>query len=191
MADLITYDGFLNLIESMVERRESGTLYIRTDTNRSVSVGLLDGNIAALVAGPKRGLAAIATILQMSQGTFRRDDSPLSFHSGDLPPTRDILTLLKNRPAQPAAQMPPSDSPAPGSAIYSEQAAKILCEILHDYVGPVAPIICEDVTENGAKLRTSADLEKAIESLAEEIDSSAESTEFIQRARTDLGKMLS
>jgi len=190
MADLITYDGFLNLIESMVERRESGTLYIRTDTNRSVSIGLLDGNIAALVAGPKRGLAAIATILQMSQGTFRRDDSPLSFHSGDLPPTGDILTLLKKRPAQPTAQQPIGNSPAPGSAVYSEQAMKILCEILHDYVGPAAPIICEDVTNNGTKLRSSADLEKAIESLAEEIDSNAETVEFVNRARAELGDML-
>ena len=186
MADQITYDGFIDLIERMVDRNESGALYVRTDTNRSVSVGLLDGHIAALVAGPKRGMKAIATILQMSHGTCRRDDTPLSFHSKDLPSTGDILELLKNRSQAPETKDKPMAAPASGGEINSDSAVKILCEILHDYVGPVAPIICEDVTENGARIHTGADIEEAIESLAEEIDSTAEAAQFINRARQSL-----
>jgi hypothetical protein len=191
MAEQITYEGFLNLIESMVERKESGTVYIRTNTNHSVFVGLNKGHIEAFTSGPKHGLEAITTILQMSHGSCRRNDTVLTFHACDLPSTSDILLLLQNRSLQPMGQESPGPSPAPGAQIDSRSATKILCDLLHDYVGPVAPIICEDVIDNGAKIRTSADLESAIGSLAEEIDSSAEAAEFINRARENLREIIS
>ncbi len=97
MADRISYEDFLSLVESMVQHQESGTLYIRTDANRSVIVGVQNGNIKAFTSGPKRGLEAVTTILQMSYGSCRRDDTVLSFHSKDLPSTSDILLLLKKR----------------------------------------------------------------------------------------------
>lgn len=191
MAEQITYDGFLNLIESMVERKESGALYVRTDTNRSIFVGLRNGIIEALASGPKHGLDAITTILQMSHGSCRRDDTVLSFHSKDLPSTSDILLLLKKRAPLPVEQESPVASPARDSEIDSGRAGKILCELLHDYLGPVAPLICEDVTGNGAKIRTPADLDTAIGCLAEEIESSAEAAEFIVRAREGVREFLS
>ena len=187
MAEQITYEGFLHLIERMVERKESGTVYVRTNTNHSVFVGLNKGHIEAFTSGPKHGPEAITTILQMSSGSCRRNDTVLSFHASDLPSTSDILLLLKKRSPQPMGQ----ESPAPGAQIDSMRATKILCELLHDYVGPVAPIICEDVIDNGAKIRTCADLESAIGNLAEEIDSSAEATEFINRARENLREIIS
>ncbi len=191
MSDQITYEGFLNLIESMVERKESGTLYVRTDTNHSVFVGIRNGAIEAFTSGPRHGLEAITTILQMSYGSCRRNETVISFHTNELPPTSDILLLLKRHTPQPAVQGATSPSPAPGAQIDSMHATKILCELLHDYVGPVAPIICEDVIDNGAKIRTCADLESAIGSLAEEIDSSAEAAEFINRARENLREITS
>jgi len=187
MADQITYEGFLNLIESMVEHKESGTVYVSTDTNHSVVVGIRNGAIEAFTSGPRHGLEAITTILEMSYGSCRRSETVLSFHTNELPSTSDILLLLKKRSPQPMGQ----ESPAPGAQINSMRATKILCELLHDYVGPVAPIICEDVIDNGAKIRTCADLESAIGSLAEEIDSSAEAAEFINRARENLREIIS
>ena len=191
MTDQITYEGFLNLIESMVQRKESGTLYVRTDTNHSVVVGIRNGTIEAFASGPRHGLEAITTILEMSYGSCRRSETVISFHTNELPSTSDILLLLKKRSPQPAVQGSTSPSAAPGSQIDSMRAVKILCELMHDYVGPVAPIICEDVIDNGAKIHTSVDLESAIESLAEEIDSSTEAAEFINRARENLREILS
>ncbi len=191
MAVRISYDDFVSLIESMVQHKESGTLYIRTDANRSVIVGIQKGNIKAFISGAKHGLEAITMILQMSYGSCRRADTVLSFHSKDLPSTSDILLLLKKRSPPSTVGESPRPPSSPSSQIDSVLAGQILCELLHDYVGPVAPIICDDITDNGAKIHTREDLESAIGNLANEIDSSVEAEEFINRARENLRAILS
>ena len=189
MTETVTYEGFVNLIESMVRNRESGSLYLRTDTNRSVCIGIRQGEIEALVSGPRRGLTAVKTILGMSSGTYRRDDTSLAFHFGDLPPTTEILRILRERRLESTAG---SDSAAilgrddsRERAVDAQRSIKLLCDLLHDYLGPVAPLICDDLTQRG-NLRTSADLDAAIIKLAAEIESSSESQEFIQRARQEV-----
>jgi len=189
MVDQLNYESFIALIENMVDRKESGSLYVRTDTNRSVFVGLNGGKIEALVAGPKRGMEALKTIMQMAHCSCRRDNSTLPYHTRDLPGTNDILLLLKQRnPPQAAGETAP---PPPGNKeIDAKEVMAILCHLLHDYLGPAAPVICEDVTDNGATIRTGADLAVAIEQLAKEVDSSVEAGEFIQRARRELREYL-
>jgi len=191
MADQITYESFVELIEHMANHKESGSLYVRTDTNRSVLIGLRKGQIEALMAGPKRGIEALKTIMQMSHCTYRLDNSALSFYSKDLPSTNDILMLLKQRIIPAAAETAsPSTQPSGGAEINSDQVMPVLCHILHDYLGPAAPVICEDVTDSGATIHTGADLAKAIEELSKEIDSAVEAGEFLNRARQELREFI-
>ena len=129
-------------------------------------------------------------IPQMSYGSCRRNDTIFSFHSKDLPSTSDILLLLKEHKPLPTARESPAPSAPPGPQFDSMRAEKILCELLHDYVGPVATILYEDITDSGAKIRTRAGLESAIGNLAREIDSSTEAAEFIIRARENLQEIL-
>ncbi len=192
MAESITYDNFVDLVEDMVENKEDGSLYLRTNKNHSVFVGVRNGEIEALVSGPRRGLKAIKTILQMSTASCRRDTTALSFHSGDLPPTGEILHMLRNRREMPEVEETLSSpasrglKPAADSTKTSGTAA-VLCELLHDYLGPVASIICDEITEEGARLRPGSDLDSVIRELAEEIDSVTESREFISRAHKAIG----
>ena len=186
MTETVTYEGFLALVESMVRNRESGSLYLRTDTNRSVCIGIRQGEIEALVSGPRRGLTAIKTILGMSSGSCRRDETSLAFHTGDLPTTAEILKILRERRVESTAGSDSASMTDKDEAwqrpVDEERSVKILCDLLHDYLGPVAPLICDDLTQSG-NLHTSADLDAAIINLAAEIESSSESQEFIQRAR--------
>lgn len=190
MPEQVTYKSFLRLIEDMVENRESGVLYLRTDRNRSVFVGIRNGKIETLVSGLRRGAKAIKTILDMSSGSYRRDNATLALDSGDLPPTTEILQILKDRDAELDLDEPtvPLESvfEEADASIDSQHALKILCDLLHDYIGPVAPIICEDITQGGARLSNASELDDLIMELADEVDSDDEAREFIQRAQTSL-----
>jgi hypothetical protein len=195
MSESVTYEGLVGLMESMVNNRESGALYLRTDTNHSICIGISQGNIEALVAGPRRGLAAIKTILSMSSGSCRRDDTPIAFHAGDLPPTAEILQILKSHRQETAAGGDEPIIKVNGSSLLetpidTQQCMETLCALLHDYLGPVAPLICEDLTQGGASLNTQAELDEAIVQLAAEIESTTESEEFLARAREQLANSL-
>ena len=203
MPEQVTFESFLRLIEDMVENKESGVLYLRTDSNRSVFVGIRNGEIETLVSGLRRGMKAIKTILEMSSGSYRRDRNSLALQSGDLPPTAEILQILKDRdlgdveselsefselgePSEITVPLDPLPKPS-STSIDPSHTAKVLCDILYDYIGPAAPIVCDDVIQGGALLGNAADVGLAIKALANEIDSGTEANEFIRRAHERLG----
>jgi hypothetical protein len=181
MAEQLSFQGFVTLIEQMTARRETGTLFVRTDSNRSVVVGIEQGEIVALTAGPKRGAAALPKIVAMSNCSLRRDDSVISFHARDLPSTPEILRLLK--------QQTPTVSVATGS-IDTTQVRELLCQLLHDYLGPVAPMVCDEVLDHGRRPFTVEGLAAIIAELGKEIDSMEEAREFEQRAHRDCSALV-
>jgi len=79
MTDQITYEGFFNLIESMVQRKESGTLYVRTDTNHSLVVGIRNGTIEAFTS---------CHVRKRAQGPLRV--------IGERPPSHKPIIKIKN-----------------------------------------------------------------------------------------------
>ena len=197
MADQITYENFVSQVEHMVENRESGALFVRTDTNHSVVLTIDKGEIVSLISGPRQGIDAMERILEMASCSLRRDDNLLtSLGTGAVPSTSEILHHLKQgkavtKPSAPDAQEGVRESSG-GDAkpIDPNRAGKVLCDLLHEYLGPVAPMICDDVTFGGQKLSTSSQLVAAINSLAREIDSASEAKEFKERAYKRLGDLL-
>jgi hypothetical protein len=183
----MNYESFLAYIEQMVRHKESGALFMRTDLNHSVVLGVDQGEIVAIAAGPKRGLEAIDRITEMSSCSLRRDERMvLGLLAGGLPSTNEILQRLNEGRSEQAAAEPKSSgsepSPAEGRPIDPSRAGKILCDLLHEFLGPVAPMICDEITDNGRKLQTSNQLADAISRLAGEIDSAAEARAFRDKA---------
>ena len=187
----VGYEEFVALLDRMVKRRESGSLFVRTDSNHSVIIGVDDGEIVALVAGNKRGLSALGKITGFSSCSVKLDaDSVVDFHRGELPASDEILYRLSHR-------LPPETdgvesvsqgetgsllAGAPGESIDSVLAGSILCELLSDYLGPIAPMICDEATDGGKSLRTPDQLVKAINALASEIESAPEARDFSDKA---------
>lgn len=191
MTEPVTYESFVDLVDAMVKNRESGSLYLCTERNHSVYIGIRNGEIESLVSGPRRGLEAMKMVLGMVSGRCRRDKLSVAIPSGDLPPTNEILRIFRAREglSNPLAESATSAGWADtaGQAIEGAQTAMALCELLHDYLGPAAVIICEEITQNGDRLQTRSDLDEVIREMASEIESGEEAREFVRRAQQRTG----
>jgi len=202
VANIPSYEDFLYHVERVVGERRSGTLFIRTDTNHSVIIGLDRGDIVAVSSGAKHGLEALDTLTQIQSCSIQLDpDIVVDLHKGQLPGTREILHRLSHRIVGPAAGG--QDSPAKGAAerpgvgakrktapIDPYVASSLLCDLLQDYLGPVASMICEEVTEGGKTLSTPEQLRIAIDALASEIDAETEAKDFSEKALRQFGEWL-
>jgi hypothetical protein len=208
MGERLNYRDLLDLAARMVRAGESGTLFVRTDNNHSVIIGIQGGAIVSLSCGLKHGTAAIPMIRQMSEGSYRLDPGVVAYHADELPDTGVLLDLLageeKAPPASSAPERPEPTAAAPEPASGRVQgppaaraggfdqrlAISTLCDLLRDYLGPIGPTVCQDTTQDLGGLRSGRDLELLIGRLREEIDEPEEAVEFANRARERLKGLL-
>lgn len=199
MASQISYEEFVTLLQSMVKRRETGSLFVRTDGNHIVIIGIDRGEIVGIASGAKRGADALATIMDTRSCAVQVDPEMIvDFHRGQLPVTEEIIYRLNHRVAMPQASssdlsndgVSPLNGGGKASSLDPVLTGSMLCELLQDYLGPVASMICDEVTESGKTLCTPEQLAKAIEVLAQEIDSPPEAKDFTDRAYQQFGHWL-
>jgi hypothetical protein len=184
--DHLTFSQLLDLLTDLVDERRSGTLFIRSDSNHVVTVGLEKGRIIALFYGARRGTNAIPLICQIGAGSFRFESDVLSGVHQELPATSGILNRLRARddikPAHPAV----SGAPPAGSGISREKRDRLcrqLQELLGDYLGPIAQMVFDDaVAESGAFYATPEQAKAFIHKLTLDIDNPREVEEFRNRA---------
>ncbi len=184
MSERIDYGEFYQRILELVTDKSTGTLYARTNKNHLVIVAVRDGRIVSLACGPKRGDAAVPLIRQMVSADVRLDDSAIPYHERELPPTERILAVL-----EPGTWASVNDSATTPAASHGTMPADIqgkaqaLCELLTDYIGPAAPLVCEEKLSTFAALDNPQSIDSAITNLAAEIQDSREAREFDSRAR--------
>ena len=186
MTESVDYAVFYEQLAELVAGRESGTLYLKNDLNHVGIVGVRTGRIVSLVYGPKRGRPAIELIRQTRTGTVRLDRGVLAFREHELPSTEEILDLLSPLHATlaPVKRGGAGETGLASSGVAAN--AQILCNLLTEYLGPVAPLLCDETISAADGLSGSRQLDDVIESLAQEIEDPEEAREFRKRARLAL-----
>lgn len=163
-------------LKRLLQERLSGTLFISGENRRIAQIGLLDGNIVALSCLNKRGLEALSLIRQINPSWSQFIKGTSIAPDSILPSTADILNSLDSGVAS-------ASSGSPGTTknlmpeIISQKTHEILIETLAEFMGPVAPMICNKVLQQVRSLNSAIDL------LAQEIPDRQLALEFKNRVR--------
>jgi hypothetical protein len=186
MHEKVCYADVVRTIRDLVSRRGTATLYVRTDRNRIVIIGVKSGRIVTLSSGPKRGEKAIPILREMSAGAMRVDDSALAYRSEEMPPTPAILAMLvSGRDRRPSAAH--RAEPATSDRIMeAEKIRTILCQLLGPHLGPKSPLACEEVVASANGPLDAQGLRNIIDRLAAEIADPAEALKFATEATRQL-----
>jgi hypothetical protein len=188
MSDSLDYDGFYRLLADCVSARKTCTIFGRTDANNSVIIGLDSGRIACLRCGSKKGMDVVAALRGMHSGTFRVDDVLIELHSAPPPPTADLMAAL--HPTIAPSQPQPAAGAAPGKVEPTREAI-MLCEMLARYIGPVAPVLCQEQIGAIGGLHHREQLDQVLGRLAQEIDDASEASDFVSAANREIAPLLS
>ncbi len=185
MTQMLDYSGLYQLLADFVAKKHTGTLLGKTDTNHSVMISVRGGEIVSLICAGKRGRSAIAAIRGITALTFRLEDHAGPPGGGAMPPTAEILLALRPwaRPEDVGGLAAAPDRPAPDQAGDGPK----LCDLLSEFVGPIAPVLCSDAIRAAGGLGDEARMQRVILTLAQEIENEAEAAQFIDRARRMLG----
>ena len=95
MSNTVPYTQLLHVLTELVDRKQSGTLFIHSDCNHAITFALDAGRIFAVFHGARRGRKAIPMISNISGGTYKFESSSLNNLSQELPSTPKILNLLR------------------------------------------------------------------------------------------------
>ncbi len=201
MDERVNYLEFVVYLRRLVNERETAAMRIVTDDRHYISIGLHEGRIVSLHAGPRKGARALERIKQMTGGgiTLTAEDS---FDTqSDLPTTNEILGILEQKeleglqstrsPRPPSIDLDPGTTPAPfrpevgpNSVDTSEFIAdlyRIEEKFLH-YVGPIAKMLFQDVLAETGKMKSHDDLIRLTEILSREIDDPEKAARFRREA---------
>lgn len=193
MSGQITYKEFIELVQSMLTEKKTGTVFVRTDDNHSVIIGVRDGNIVSLSCGPRFGLEAIPLIKHLKTGSYRVEDVAVDHHAEELPTSGKILELLKARgdSATPVeSQQAVHSSHEVLRKFNTSKASKKLCTLLQDYLGPIAPMVCEEAVSKMGEAQGLAKMHELVDRLANEIDDPEEAKSFTEQALEQIKGML-
>lgn len=186
------YPQLLEILQELIQKRESGTLFIRSECNHLTTFTLQSGQVSAVSFGPRRGGRAIPHIREISSGTYRFDkESPVGSPQ-QLPDTGELMKLLKSNGA-PAEIMDPGKNGSVGGGVSHKNSlrfSKELKELLTDHVGPIADVIFDDTLEEiGGVCSNTHQAQILIDRLATDIDD-AEIWQFRERAGDIIGRTL-
>lgn len=177
MSDIITRNELVDLLKMLIGKRCSNTVYVRTDDNHLISIGVEDGAIVSVMAGPRFGERAIATLQNLRSGTYRIEPGVAAQRRGGLPSSDELLTRIS----------------AEGTEVGGRDVHWIqntLCKLLVTYLGPIAPLVCQQTMAAAGPLSSRDKVLGLVESLAREIDAPAEADRFRAQATQELARAL-
>jgi hypothetical protein len=176
----ITRDQLAALLQSQIAEKQTSTLYVHTDDNHLIAVGMEHGEIVSLTCGAKRGKRAIPLIQKMHSGTYRFDENvmPDRHATTELPTGNELLASL-------AGDVVEEDKPCD-----PDQLQATLCKVLQDHMGPMAAVVCKETIEAAGGLDSLDKIKRVIDDLAREIDDPGEANQFQVHALTELKNLL-
>ncbi len=194
MSTNVPYSQILSFLTDLVNKKASGTLFIRSESNHAIMIALDNGQIHKIFFGARRGRKAIPLVRSISGGSCKFEASNLAGNAHDLPLTPEILNLLRN-PDNLNESRPAASPPVTNNKEVSEANKNILCQelksLLAGYMGPFADVVFEDaVAEVGDFCSTPELTQDLIEKLSEELDDSTEVEQFRTKAYAVLDKIL-
>ncbi len=194
MADNLTFPQLLDSLTDLIDKKRSGTLYIRSNCNHVITFAIDAGRIFAIFHGPRRGRKAIPLISQIAGGSFKFESTELTGVSHELPSTPEILNMLRTKRTGNAPQPTVLESGSDASGI-SEENKSLLCQqlkgLLAVHLGPIAEMVFDEaINESADFCATSEQALGLIDKLSSDIDDAAEIAQFKSQAFEAINKML-
>jgi len=186
MSDEISRGDVISLIRNLVAEKRTGTLYIRTNLNRVVMVALKGGNIITLSSGPRHGEKAIPMLQEMSSAVVRIDDTAVAYHSEHMPQTQVLLAMIEAEAGQANSGAAAAQRRTAQLGPEAARVRTLLGRLLTDYMGPVAPMVCDQFLGPLGNSMDGDRLRAAIKGLAAEIGDSDEARSFTEKACKEL-----
>lgn len=193
MAEHRPMEDMLGVLEELVGKRRTGTLYIKCDDGHVVTFALDKGRVCALYHGPKRGRRALESIGQLAGigGTHHFEPvENMTLSSQDIPATAELIEELRSVLSGAA----PSPSAGPSVSVRGAQVERFkdeLRRLLTGYVGPIAGMVvddcCREADGSGANVVQARSI---IGKLSEEISDQGEARRFEQEATVLAKKLL-
>jgi hypothetical protein len=151
--------------------------------------------------GARRGRKAIPLISNITGGSYRFEVSDLVEAYHDLPPTHEILHLLRNRhdsnnntdiSLPTAFSIPTTMTDHEGlSTDKKDLLYQELKGLLSQHLGPIADVVFDDTVDEVGGFCSSPELTQSlISKLSEEIDNNSEVEHFISNANVILNSVL-
>jgi hypothetical protein len=153
MDDNLSFSQLLKLLRELIGKNESGTLFIRSESNHVITIGLNKGRIYALFHGPKRGRSALSLISQVTSGSYKFEPGVLSGINQDLPSTPEILNQFRLQKRDIPSNPTLTRSHMPNAGISHQKRDRLyqqLQGLLAEYLGPIAQMVVDDaIAESG------------------------------------------
>ncbi len=177
---LLSYRELISELKQLISERASGVMFISTNDNHAVHIGLENGEIVGCRYRFKRGLDALPLIMEIEAGRYSFNSGPSGAADASLPPTDGLLRMLAE-----SNMSKPTDKPIQGVSEISAAPSIIAMELAH-YLGPIASVIIEDYLEEVGTVRDSSALHKMIKSVASEITDDRKRDEFTESVLSKL-----
>lgn len=184
----IGFTELVSLIRDLVQQRKTATVFVKTVDNHSIVIGLSEGDITSLACGLHRGLSAIPMVRKMGAGTYRLEADAPTTPSPGLPATADLLAALEG--GKTLETEVASGVEWGAGAIDPARVRDALCRLMHEFIGPIAHMVCEDTEQEFGGLQDAAAVGEFINRLSREIADPAESRQFVAAAHAKLKDML-
>lgn len=169
-----TYEELIAALRSLCRESNSGTMYIATPDNQFARIVLKDGAITSLSFRTKHGAEALPLIRSIPAGRFKFSPGQVAVDAeSSLPPDYDAIAFL-------CADLAPVETAAKNglSRAALAQAPKLIETALADFLGPIAPMVCEEHLLKHGVPQTSQALRDFVDALAREIGDPAKARRF-------------
>ncbi len=191
MSETFTLSQLLDVLQDLIQKQQSGSLFITSEDGHFGTLGLDAGEIVSVMYAPKRGVAALPLIAGLQRGSYRFDPAAVAGRPQELPTTQQILEMLRS--GSPAGVVTGAVA-APTRGI-SETEKNFACnrlkELLAQHLGPIADIVMDDALEDAGDICANpAQMPALVDKLAAEIDSESEAAEFRAAAEKTIAKLV-
>ncbi|MDJ0805530.1 MAG: hypothetical protein QNJ78_01735 [Gammaproteobacteria bacterium] len=186
MSDNLPYAQLVQILTDLIDSKRSGTLFIHSECNHAVTFALDAGEIHAVFHGARRGRKAFPLICKITGGTYRFEASELNGISHELPPTHEILNLLRTQQSAETDRSPTGSLTADHTGISLEQKERLIQQLksqLAVHLGPIANMVFEDALEEIGEFDGSVEqAHRLIDQLCLDIDNAKEVIQFKDKA---------
>lgn len=178
----VSYDQLVAALRDLCAGGSTGTLFMVTDENHAMRLGLDGGDIVTLVAGDICDEAAIPALRAIKSASYRFKmglliDTPAADKPLD---TESLLATLAGEKTAPRQTSPPQ-----GDTLM--QVRGIVESEALDVIGPIARVLC---AEHCAEVQDLRSLKKALERIAVEIHDADRAQELRSRVMDRVRKTL-
>jgi hypothetical protein len=176
------YSEIVETLTKLVDSKQSGMMFVHSECNHAITIALDNGQIHAIYFGANRGRKAISLINRISGGSYRFETTDYIETSHYLPPTPEILNLLRN-PYVGHESKSSFYPPITTKELVIENQKNILSQNLKTlftkHMGPIAEMLFDDIVDElGDFSATPQQTHVLINKLSEEIEITDQAEHF-------------